>query len=94
MTAPSGPSALQVRVRVAGFVDRTSGPDDKLAGIRAGHPADYSSTRPPLSYGDPGSQELKAEAKQKQKGAGLLGLATPIVGAHPVRDRRLVGIAS
>ena len=61
----------KVRVRVTGFVDRTSCPDDKLAGIRAGHPSGYSSTRPPLSYGDPQSQERRARAKAKAKAEAM-----------------------
>ena len=87
------PSAgRKVRVRAPGFVDRTSCPDDKLAGIPAGHPAGYSSTRPPLSYGDPESQERRARAiaeakqgqerkrrqKQRQKKSEPCRLANPL----------------
>jgi hypothetical protein len=54
--APSGPLALQVRGRVAGFFDRASCPGEKLAGIHAGHPAGYSSTRPPRHTGTPGAR--------------------------------------
>ena len=54
--------ALQVRARVAGFADRASCPDVKLAGIHAGHPAGYSSTRPPRHRG---VGEPKAKAKSK-----------------------------
>jgi len=38
-------------VRATGFVDSTSCADDKLAGIHAGHPAGFSSARPPLQRG-------------------------------------------
>jgi hypothetical protein len=49
--APCGHPARKVCGRVAGFVDSTSCADDKLAGFRAGHPAGFSSTRPPLQRG-------------------------------------------
>jgi len=49
--ALSGLPARKVRGRVTGFVDSTSCADAKLAGILAGHPAGFSSTRPPLQRG-------------------------------------------
>ncbi len=50
-SAPCGHPARKVRVRATGFVDRASCPDDKLAGIPAGHPAGFSFARPPLQRG-------------------------------------------
>ena len=49
--APCGHPARKVRGWATGFVDRASCPDAKLAGIPAGHPAGFSSTRPPLQRG-------------------------------------------
>ncbi|HJW07912.1 MAG TPA: hypothetical protein VJ527_15580, partial [Rhodanobacter sp.] len=46
-SAPCGHPARKVRGRATGFVDRASCPDAKLAGIPAGHPAGFSSARPP-----------------------------------------------
>ena len=43
--------ARKVRGRAPGFVDRASCPDDKLAGVPAGHPSGCSSTRPPRHRG-------------------------------------------
>ena len=55
--------ALQVRGRVAGFFDRTSCPGEKLARIHAGHPAGYSSTRPPRHTGTPRAKGLEPRAR-------------------------------
>jgi len=65
--APSGLSALQVRGRAPGFFARASCPGEKLARIHAGHPAGFSSTRPPLSYGDPTEPRAEANAKAKAR---------------------------
>ena len=74
-SAPHGPLAREVRVRAAGFVDRASCPDAKLARIHASHPSGYSSARPPLQRGGEErraccahfSEERKPERRHKPK---------------------------
>ena len=71
--APSGPSALQVRVRVTGFFDRTSLSCRKTGRIHAAtlraflHP-------PAASYGDPEGQEPHQEPRNAQRRLTAVGL--------------------
>jgi hypothetical protein len=48
---PSGLPARKVREMAVGFFDRASCPDEKLAGIRAGHPAGFSTVTSPRPRG-------------------------------------------
>ena len=76
-SALSGPPARKVRVRATGFVDSTSCADAKLAGILAGHPAGFSSARPPLQRG-PRVEHRAIVAR------------TRCAVAAPLRERRVV----
>ncbi len=70
-------------------------PDEKLAGLPAGHPAGYSSTRPPRHRGP----EVKSES-QSQSGAHRAPEAAAVVSPCPwvpcrsalVRDRSVMSL--
>jgi hypothetical protein len=82
--APSGPLALQVRGRVAGFFDRASCPGEKLAGIHAGHPSGFPPPARRVIRG-PRRSEAASKASRATQRPTLLGRS--LVGAHPVRDQ-------
>jgi len=72
--APCGHPALRVRGWATGFVDRASCPDDKLAGIRAGHPAGF----PP-----PTRRAIGAPGRAARSQRALLRRARSRTGAKP-----------
>mgnify|MGYP001156146992 CR=1 FL=1 len=89
--APSGHPALRVRGRVTGFFDSTSCAGEKLAGIPAGHPADFP---PPArrAIGAPGkaARSRRAEARAQRSAANSRRFAFAVAfavasGAHDAR---------
>ncbi len=92
--------ALQVRDRVAGFVDRASCPDAKLAGIHAGHPSGCSSTRPPPHTGTRKIKSTKPTARAaalhialvERVAPGSLQAGTPLSSEFSTRIRRRSGL--
>jgi hypothetical protein len=76
-----------VRGWVAGFFDRASCPDEKLAGIHAGHPSGYSSTHPPRHTGTP---RIKSHIKSRTT-PGAAGSGKCFVGAHLCATNRRSG---
>jgi hypothetical protein len=80
-SALSGHPARKVRVRVTGFVDRASCPDDKLAGIPAGHPAGFPS---------PTRRAIGAPGRAARSQRALFRRARSRAGAKPQQSDALL----
>ena len=68
--------ALQVRGWVTEVCRQGSCPDDKLAGILAGHPAGFSSTHPPRHRGPEERQSNPQSQSQSESQATAMSSAT------------------
>ncbi len=82
--APCGHPALRVRGWATGFVDRASCPDDKLAGIRAGHPAGFPS---------PTRRAIGAPGRAARSQRALLRRARSRTGAKPQQSVALLWLS-
>ncbi len=81
--------ARKVRGRVAGFVDRASCPDAKLARILASHPTGYSSTRPPPHKGTRKIKSIEPTARAAARHIASWQARSACLGSYSKSPKQL-----